>query len=69
MPAEKRKEYVDAKLAERKKIQSEIAALSAEREAYLLEQKASAPADEALDTAVLAPLSSLAKDKGFVPAK
>lgn len=69
MPAEKRKEYVDAKLAERTRIQSEIAALSAEREAYLLEQKASAPADEALDTAVLAPLSSLAKDKGFVPVK
>jgi len=43
--------------------------LSAERDAYLGELKAASPASEALDTAVLAPLSNLAKDKGFVPAK
>lgn len=69
LPPEERKAYVDAKLIERKKIQSEIATLSAERDAYLGELKAASPASEALDTAVLAPLSNLAKDKGFVPAK
>lgn len=66
LPPAARQAFVDGKLAERKKIQAEIAALSAEREAYLAENAASAPANEALDTAILAPLSALAKDKGFV---
>lgn len=69
IPAAERQAFVDGKLAERKKIQAEISTLSAEREAYLATSVAAAPADEALDTAILAPLSALAKDKGFVPAE
>jgi len=69
IPAAERKAFVDGKLDERKKVQAEIAALSAEREAYLEANTSSAPANEALDTAILAPLSALAKDKGFVPAE
>ncbi len=66
MPKEAREAFVAGKLAERKKIQSEIAALSAEREAYLAANKAAAPAEEALDTAILAPLGEVARKKGFV---
>ncbi|NLE27775.1 MAG: VWA domain-containing protein [Clostridiaceae bacterium] len=66
LPLAARQAFVEGKLTERKKIQAEIAALSAERESYLAENAAAAPADEALDTAILAPLSALAKDKGFV---
>lgn len=62
----KREAYVAEKLAERTKIQGEIAALSAEREAWLAAQKADTKAKGALDTAVLAPLADLAKVKGFV---
>lgn len=69
MPKEARKAYVAGKLDERKKIQAEIASLSAEREAWLAANKAESQSDAALDTAILAPLGKLARDKGFVPAK
>jgi hypothetical protein len=69
MSEAQKKAYIDRKLAERKEIQSEIAALSAERDAWLAVQQSTTKADGALDTAILAPLSSLAKGKGFVPAE
>ncbi len=69
MPKEAREAFVAGKLAERKKIQAEIASLSAEREAHLAAQKSDTQATDALDTAILAPLSELAKDKGFVPTE
>jgi len=61
-----REAYVAGKLAERTKIQGEIAALSAERESWLAAHKADTKGKGALDTAMLAPLADLAKVKGFV---
>jgi len=61
-----RKAYLAEKLAERTKIQKEIATLSAEREAWLAANKPEPKGKEALDTAMLAPLGDLAKAKGFV---
>jgi hypothetical protein len=61
-----RKAYLAGKLAERTKIQKEIASLSAEREAWLAANKPEPKGKEALDTAMLAPLGELAKTKGFV---
>jgi len=61
-----RKAYLAAKLAERTKIQKEIASLSAERESWLAANKPEPKGKEALDTAMLAPLGDLAKAKGFV---
>lgn len=69
IPKEARQAYVDAKHAERKMIQEEIAALSAEREAWLQENQSESQSDSALDTAILVPLESLAKDKGFVTSR
>ncbi len=69
MPKAAREAYVAEKLSERKKIQAEIAGLSAEREAWLEANKAAVTSDEALDTAILAPLAEAARKKGFVPAK
>lgn len=66
MDKAKREAYVAGKLAEREKIQKEIAGLSAERDAWLVANKAETKADGALDTAILAPLADLAKAKGFV---
>ena len=65
--SEKQKEsYVADKVAERKKIQREIADLSAKRDAWLAEQKTSTKAASALDTAIIAPFGDLAGKKGFV---
>lgn len=66
LPASAREAYIQDKLAERTKIQAEIAMLSAEREAWLAGKRVNANAEEALDTAMVAPLQKQAKDKGFV---
>ena len=66
LDASAREAYLASKLAERTRIQAEIAALSAAREAWLESRKADTKAEGALDTAVLAPLEDLAKAKGFV---
>jgi hypothetical protein len=66
IPAAEREAYVSQKLAERKKIQSEIAALSSERESWLAGKKADTGATAAFDTAIIAPLAAQAQDKGFV---
>jgi len=66
MSEKEREAYVADKVAERKKIQSEIADLSAKRDAWLAAQKTTTKAASALDTAILAPLGDLANKKGFV---
>ncbi len=66
MSEKEREAYVADKLAERKAIQAEIAALSAEREAWLDSQKRETAPSEALDTAIVGSLTDLAAAKGFV---
>lgn len=66
MGEKEREAYVAGKLEERKAIQAEIAALSAEREAWLASQKDETAAPGALDTAIVGSLSDLAGAKGFV---
>lgn len=58
--------YVARKQEERKAIQAEIAALSAEREAFLAAGRQNAGAEESLDRAMLDSLGNLAESKGFV---
>ena len=69
LPKEGREAYVAGKLAERRKLQEEISSLSAEREAWLQANQGERQSDSALDTAILVPLESLAKDKGFVSTR
>jgi len=66
MSEKERESYVAGKAEERKKIQNEIADLSAKRDAWLLAQKTDTKAKNALDTAIIDPLNELAKKKGFV---
>ena len=69
MSEKERESYIAGKVEERKKIQGEIADLSAKREAWLSAQKTNTKATGALDTAILAPLGDLANKKGFVRAE
>ncbi len=66
LPTSAREAYVQGKLAERTKIQAEIAILSAEREVWLAGKKSTASVEEALDNAILTALRNQTKDKGFV---
>ena len=66
MSEKQRESYVAGKVEERKKIQEEIADLSAKRDDWLAAQKTDTKANNALDTAIIAPLDELANKKGFV---
>ena len=61
-----RKAYVEQKKNERAKIQSEIQELNQKRIAYVAEQQEEESGDEMLEKAVLTPLKSQARTKGFI---
>ena len=68
MPAEKRQAYVDGQLAKRKAMQSRIAEVTAERDAYLAEEEAKARAagrDDAFDQKVNDAIKAQAARKGI----
>jgi von Willebrand factor type A domain len=71
MKPEERKAFIEKKIAERKKVQDEIAEVGAKRAKYLAEEskKNASAADKQLDTALKAIIRDQAADKGITIPK
>jgi hypothetical protein len=66
MTADERRAFVASIQAKRDAIKARIAALNIERQAYIAAQPKPASASSSFDSAILAALTKLAADKGFV---
>lgn len=65
MDKEERGKYLEGKLAERKKIQAEIARLQAERKAYIAAEEKKASAGSTLDKAMVETIQRQATTRGY----